>query len=168
MKGVQPPWPVAVSKSVALAGTVLRTCRKECHRKHGDRRSGLNVSPDLRVLLLSVSDAPKGGAYSNQCSLNAQFCQVCGEGACSRSAAKRSSIRLTRFTLTNRSGRFWDCFARARTGPREQAPSPQGLPEFSLNTPPHSPPIHRAMSLYICRACRRRYHAWCGSPDPGR
>jgi hypothetical protein len=26
--------PLRVSKSVALVGIVLRTCRKECHRKH--------------------------------------------------------------------------------------------------------------------------------------
>ncbi len=37
-----------------------------------------------------------------------------------------------------------------------------------LSIPPSSLPGRPVKSLCICRACRRRYRAWCGSPDPGR
>jgi|GEM_PF-5730355 len=44
---------------------------------------------------------------------------TCGEGACSRSAAKQSLILLARFAWESAGGRF--------ATQREQAPSPQGI-----------------------------------------
>ena len=73
ISGGECPAPLPVSKSVALVGTGLRAARQECHRRHGWRVVRDRSGPDFEVRYLSVSDAPKGGAFGNTCSLSAQF-----------------------------------------------------------------------------------------------